>query len=379
KGLYYYLWTQTRALAMSGQDWVVDGAGKLHDWRADVAYVFMDLQMSNGGWPGNPQIGWREEEPEIGGIYAILSMQAAYLMVPNPELTISVIETGPVRFIDLEGNVLRSDPTRGLVVTDRSLTCTDPETFRKIWIEVTSSWDGMGALAAKGTWGDDREALSATSLVSGDSRLLVTTGGFAGPFGIHVANYGESTPALKVDKQKVELARGETAIIDFELTEVTHGGPITRAMLITHAGDGVVADVDVQGIDVPAGDVDVLRLTISLALDVRVSDNMFLLITTSATPPMVIEVDIVDSKDTGAALGAWYWMIIILLVVTMFFFILLPQISKRNMEVEDDSETEPEDGPEPEPGSVPEPVPEPEPERGPEPGSKAEVRAEGKD
>jgi len=366
KGLYYYLWTQTRALAMSGQDWVVDGAGKLHDWRADVATLFMDLQMANGGWPGNPQIGWREEEPEIGGIYAILSMQAAYLAVPNPELTIAYSGTASLRFIDAEGNVLRSDPSLGLEVTELRLRCTDPEVFRKIWVEVTGSTDGVGVLVVEGTWGDGRVSMDSVLIADGLSTVLVTTGGFAGPFGIHITNFGEDSPAFEVDKKRVELNRGETDIIDFELTETTGKGPITRAMLITHAGVGIVADVDVQGIDVPAGDVDVLRLTISVANDVKVSDDIFLLITSSTAPPLVIEVDIVDAQDTDAALGVWYWMVIILIGVTMFFFILLPQISRKNAKLEDGPDAEPEPGVE----DVPEPEAEPETEPEPELGDK---------
>ncbi|MCK4971462.1 MAG: hypothetical protein KAS77_13080, partial [Thermoplasmata archaeon] len=71
-GLYYYLWTQARALAMSPNDWIVDGSGKLHDWRPETVDYFLDRQLPNGGWPGNPSIGWREDEPELAGIYALL-------------------------------------------------------------------------------------------------------------------------------------------------------------------------------------------------------------------------------------------------------------------------------------------------------------------
>jgi squalene-hopene/tetraprenyl-beta-curcumene cyclase len=328
KGLYYYLWTQTRALAMSGQDWVVDGAGKLHDWRAEVATVFMDIQLPNGQWPGNPQIGWREEEPEIAGIYAILSMQAAYMTAPNAELRITAEEAGEVSFVDLEGNVLASDPSRGLTVTESSLTCTDPETFRKLWVQVSGSFDGMGALTIEGHWGDGRVSSRSVSLDAGDSNLFVATGGFAGPFGIHVTNFGGDSPVFQVDKPKVQLVRGETQVIDFELTETTGRGSIARAMLVTYSGDGIVADVDTQGIDVLAGDVDVLRLTVSVAEDYPASDEVFLVISSSTAPPVVIPVDVVDSEDTGMAIGLWYWLVVILLVVLVFFFILLPRVSR---------------------------------------------------
>lgn len=349
-GLYYYLWTQTRALAMSPQDWVVDGSGKLHDWRAEVADVFMGLQMSNGAWPGNPQVGWREEEPEIAGIYAILSMQAAYMMAPNPKLTIEVDGPAPVRFIDIEGNELTTDELKGLTVTDRSLRSNDPEMFRKLWVEVPGAGT-VNKITVTGTWGDDRSAVVETEVEGGLQSAHVATGGFAGPFGIHVTIF-EDAPRLAIDKMDVELVRGETKIIDFELTETSGTGPVTRAMLITYAGEGAVADVDVQGIDVLAGDVDVLRLTISVAGDAKASDDWYLLVTSSTAPPMIISVELVEAPDDEVIVSVWYWLIVVLLVVLVFFFILLPRVARRD----DGSEDVAKEGPTTE--SVPDPEPE---------------------
>ncbi|UCC93745.1 MAG: hypothetical protein JSW25_03515, partial [Thermoplasmata archaeon] len=360
KGLYYYLWTQTRALAISGQDWVVDGSGKLHDWRSDMANLFMDLQQPNGQFPGNPQVGWREEEPEIAGIYSIIAMQAAYMTAPNPELEIA-IDGGSARFIDLEGNVLVSDPVKGLTVSDRKLTCTDPETFRKLWVDVT---EGSGSLTASGTWSGSRVSTSSTELASGDSHVLVTTGGFTGPFGVHVKNYGSDSPDIEVDKREVELVRGETAIIDFELTETSGNGPVTRVMMITNAGEGVIADVEEQGIDVASGDVNVIRLTISVDEGVKKGGDSHLLLTSLNAPPIVIPIEVVDAEDQGAAIGLWYWMVVILLVVLVFFFILLPRVARRNEEAAETTETEPGPTSEPEPAPVPEPEPEPSGEEG---------------
>ncbi|NIP34464.1 MAG: hypothetical protein GWN18_05965, partial [Thermoplasmata archaeon] len=291
KGLFYYLWSQTRALALSGQEWVVDGAGKLHHWRSEVAELFMDLQLPNGKWPGNPQTGWREEEPEIAGIYAILSMQAAYMTAPNPELVISVDGASGVTFVDLDGNRMTTDPTKGLVVDGDSLTCTDPEVFRKVWVLVPGGTDAT--LTLTGTWKGDRTSRYTTELGSAPSSVIVTTGGYAGPFGMFAMVY-DDRPEMVVDKPKVELVRGETKVIDFELTETTGNGPITRAVLITNAGEGVVADVERQGINVPAGDVDVIRLTISVDEDVKASEDWNLVITSSTSPPEVISVKVVD-------------------------------------------------------------------------------------
>lgn len=354
KGLYYYLWTQARALAMSGQDWVVDSAGKLRDWRAEVADLFMDRQYANGGWPGNPQNGWREEEPEVMGLYAILSMQAAYMTTPNSELTIDALDTGPVLFTDLYGKELLSDPSRGLTVTDASFTCTDPETFRKVWVQVADGPGGPGALSIEGTWGDGRTSRRTVSLGDGDPNVLVTTGGFAGPFGIHATVY-DGGPKFEVDKKRLELVRGETEITDFKLTETSGKGPITRAILITDAGEGVVGDVDVQGIDVPAGDVDVLRLTISIVEDAKTEEDWSLIITSSTAPSKVIPLKVVDSRDSDVVIGLWYWLVIVMLVVIVFFFLLLPQMAKRRAEeTEFVHEAEEADDEEPVPPPTPE-------------------------
>jgi hypothetical protein len=354
KGLYYYLWTQTRALAMSGQDWLVDGAGKLHHWRSDVADLFMDLQMANGKWPGNPEVGWREEEPEIAGIYAILTLQAAYMTAPSPELTVQVDGAPSVSFVDLQGRQMVSDATSGLVVDGGTLSCTDPEVFRKLWAVVPDGGSGA-TITATGTWGGDKTSELTRDLGSGRSTVLVAASGFAGPFGIHLTVFDDA-PSLQVDKKKVELVRGETKIIDFELTETSGKGPIQRAMLITHAGEGVVADVDVQGIDVPAGDVDVLRLTISIAENARTEGDWSLVITSSTAPSKVIPLKVVDSKDSEAAIGLWYWLVIVMLVVLVFFFLLLPQMAKRRVEPS-------EPAPEAEEVNGDEPVPPPDAER----------------
>jgi squalene-hopene/tetraprenyl-beta-curcumene cyclase len=360
KGLYYYLWSQTRALSMSGQDWVVDSSGKLHDWRAEVADLFMDRQEPNGGWPGNPQTGWREEEPEVMGIYAILSMQAAYLMAPNPELIISVHTQKDVTFIDVEGNVLVSDASRGLTVRENFLECTDPDLFRKVWLQVPSDPSDRD-IVVRGTWGEGRVAERTLSIGPSPATVNVATGGFAGPFGIHVTVL-DNAPAFEVDKKKVEVVRGETSIIDFELTETTGDGPITRAMLITEGRSGLVADATVQGIDVPAGDVDVLRLTIYVPEDVNANDDMHFIITSSTAPPTRIEVDIVESQDQEAAIGLFYWMLIILLVVIVFFFLLLPQVAKRKAETEEGLGSKDDD--EPGAGPVSEPIGGPEVDEG---------------
>ncbi|MCK4969804.1 MAG: hypothetical protein KAS77_04735, partial [Thermoplasmata archaeon] len=282
-GLYYYLWSQARALAMSPNDWVVDGYGKLHDWRPEAADFFLDLQLPNGGWPGNPQKGWREDERELAGIYALLTLQTGYLMAPGPELTIEVSGGASVRFIDLEGRVMATDLTRGLTVTDDSLTCTDPETFRKVWVSVDGSDGDIATVTATGTWGDDRTSRTGRTIVLGDAGAyaLVATGGFTGPFGLNIVAFDRG-PVLELkDPGPLELVRGETMVIDMDLLETSGNGPVTGIMLISHVGEGIVADVDEQSITVPAGDKGQLGLTISVSEDVKAANDWTMVLVSS--------------------------------------------------------------------------------------------------
>jgi hypothetical protein len=221
---------------------------------------------------------------------------------------------------------------------------------RKLWVEVPGAGT-MNKITVTGTWGDDRSAVVETEVEGGLQSAHVATGGFAGPFGIHVTIFDDA-PRLEIDKMDVELVRGETKIIDFELTETSGTGPVTRAMLITYAGEGVVADVDVQGIDVLAGDVDVLRLTISVAGDVKAGDEWYLLVTSSTAPPQSIKVDLVEAPDDEVTLSVWYWLIVVLLVVLVFFFILLPRMARRDTGSEEVAME----------GPAPETEPDPEPE-----------------
>jgi hypothetical protein len=352
EGTFYYLWSQTRALAISGQDWVVDGSGKLHDWRAEIADYWIDMQRSDGSWPGNPQTGWREEEPELAGIYAILCLQTAHLMAPDPELTLQVDGASDVRFIDLAGNKLESDASRGLTVDGDSLTCTDPEVFRKVWVSVPSG--GPAILTVTGTWNGDRTAEVTRSLGSGPASALVSTGGFAGPFGIHVTVL-EDAPVMVVEKKDVRLVPGETQVIEFAVSETSGNGPVVRTMLVTDAGEGVVADVDVQGVDVAAGGSEVVKLTISLDEDVKSAKGWNLVFTSSTAPPMAMPITLEQEEDNDTGMTLWYVLIVVVLIVLVFFFLLLPQVAKKGG-------AEPAPAPEAEEADEEGPVPPPEAE-----------------
>jgi squalene-hopene/tetraprenyl-beta-curcumene cyclase len=328
-GLYYYLWTQSRVLAMSSQDWVVDGSGKLHDWRAEVASYFMGIQQKNGGWLGNPQSGWREEEPELAAMYALLAMQSAYLMVPEPELTIEVTGSDGVSFIDPMGNKLVSDATRGLEVTTSTLSCTNPEVFRKIWVSASGDPGKDLTVTATGTWGEGRSSTTSKTVpgkVAGTT-FHVATGGFSGPFGIHITAF-EDAPWMETVVPAIELVPGETKVVEIGLEETTGKGPIQMALLVAHLPEGTVADVDFQGIEVTAGGKAVMGVTISVPEDVGTDGTWSLVITSATSPPVTLPVSLVD-PDPEEGPTTLYWAAILVLVLVTAVFFILPKLGRR--------------------------------------------------
>lgn len=344
KGLYYYLWSQARTVAISTQDWVVDGSGKLHDPRVEAADYFMDRQSTTGGWPGNPEIGWREEEPELAGVYALLTIMAGYMVVPDPQLSIKVEGASKVRFIDGEGRTLRTDTDRGLVVTDDSLQCSDPEVFRKIW--VIAEGGNVATLTATGAWGEGRTCrVTRTAGMGGAGRATfhVASGSFAGPFGIHVTAFDDA-PRLTVSKNRVELEKGGTKVLAFDLQETTGEGPVSDAKLITLAGSGVVADVDEQGVLVPAGGDGILGLTISVDENPKGSGSWAMVVTSATAPPVRIDVALAGEDQPGITYAYLYSGIIVVLLLLSLVFFLLPRMGRRHTKVVEDEVTGDEGG-----------------------------------
>jgi hypothetical protein len=316
---------------MVTQDWVVDGSGKLHDWRAEIADYFMDIQLGNGGWGGNPQIGWREEEPDIAGLYALLSIQAAYLMVPDPELALQVTGGSSARFIDPMGNVLVSDVTRGLTVTDSSLTCTDPELFRKLWVVIEGSEGTKATVAATGSWGEDRSSTASreVELGKGGALVHVSAGGFAGPFGIHLTGFDRAPSVQMTDGSAIKIDKGETKVITIGLEETTGESVVTGATLIIPEGEGVVADVDRQGQFITSGGTGGIELTISVnaTFDGKGFDIVVL---SSTAPPIVMKVKVTDETEEEIP-GMMFWVVILALFILVGVFFVLPVLGRKEV------------------------------------------------
>ncbi len=324
KGLYYYLWTQARALAMSPQDRVVDGSGNMRDWRAEVADLFMDLQYATGGFPGNPNVGWREEEPEIAGIYALLTMMAGYLIVPDPSLEVRVTGAESVKFVTMDGEVLKSDPARGVQVSGSTLTCTDPELFRKLWVDIDGSQGSMTTVTATGSWGEGRESKWTEQVELGPqgASAFIATGAFAGPFGIHITGFDGGPAFDVVGAKKVKLVRGETKVVDVELEELSGRSPLVDVVLVTLAGEGLVSDVDNQGVTVPAGGKGTVGLTLSVPEDAKGTKDWRVVVTSATAPPVVIDLEVEDEVEEITISTAYWYVLMVLVVLVLLFFVL---------------------------------------------------------
>jgi squalene-hopene/tetraprenyl-beta-curcumene cyclase len=72
-GLYYYYHTMAKCLDVLGVDEVVDGAGKKHDWRAELTAKLASLQRPDGSWV-NGKDHWMEGNPQIVTAYALMAL-----------------------------------------------------------------------------------------------------------------------------------------------------------------------------------------------------------------------------------------------------------------------------------------------------------------
>ncbi len=72
-GLYYYYHTLAKTLDLMGVDEIVDGAGKKHDWRAELTAELARHQQKDGSWV-NDADRWMEGNPQIVTGYALMAL-----------------------------------------------------------------------------------------------------------------------------------------------------------------------------------------------------------------------------------------------------------------------------------------------------------------
>ena len=337
RGLYYYLWSMARALAMSPQDRVVDSAGNVREWRSEIVNAFRSIQRSDGGWNGNPNTDWREGEPELASMYALFTMEAAYLMVPNPSFELEVTGATSAKFISLEGAELATDAARGLTVTPTKLTATSPETFRKLWVDISGADGSTATVSAKGTWGQGRQATTSVqvALGGGGAWVFSATGGFAGPFGIHLQPYA-GAPELKTSAgTTMYLKRGEVNVIDLKLTETTGSMNATGVDVVFSLASNATVSVDDQRVTVPKGGSKTVRLSIFVPADATEGAAGYMVVSSDVAPPVRVPVRYGEPEEEEGA-PALYWALILVLFIAVIALIALPAVGRRRAKGGDD-------------------------------------------
>ncbi len=71
-GLYYYYNTMAKCLAALELDYVIDAAGKKHNWRADILAALERRQRPDGSWSNNSH--WMEADPNLVTGYALMAL-----------------------------------------------------------------------------------------------------------------------------------------------------------------------------------------------------------------------------------------------------------------------------------------------------------------
>ncbi|MEQ1892424.1 MAG: hypothetical protein ABL998_07795, partial [Planctomycetota bacterium] len=77
QGLFYYFHTMAKALDLYGEETIVDGAGKSHAWRGELAGRIAAMQRQDGSWLNENSMKWFEANPVLATSYAMLTLGTA--------------------------------------------------------------------------------------------------------------------------------------------------------------------------------------------------------------------------------------------------------------------------------------------------------------
>ncbi len=78
QGLYYYFHTMAKALDLYGEELVVDGEGREHEWRKQLSGRVIAMQRKDdGSWINENAPRWWEGNPLLATSYAMLTLGAA--------------------------------------------------------------------------------------------------------------------------------------------------------------------------------------------------------------------------------------------------------------------------------------------------------------
>lgn len=77
QGHFYYLHTVAKALAVYGDEIVVDQTGKEHAWRAEFIDQILSMQKPEGFWVNEASSRWMESMPELVTAYSMMALEVA--------------------------------------------------------------------------------------------------------------------------------------------------------------------------------------------------------------------------------------------------------------------------------------------------------------
>jgi squalene-hopene/tetraprenyl-beta-curcumene cyclase len=77
QGIYYYLHSMAKALAVYGEESIVDASGKANPWRKQLCGRLVAMQRKDGSWINENSPRWWEGNPMLATAWAVLSLDAA--------------------------------------------------------------------------------------------------------------------------------------------------------------------------------------------------------------------------------------------------------------------------------------------------------------
>ncbi|MBP1582631.1 MAG: hypothetical protein J6866_01625 [Victivallales bacterium] len=74
-GLFYYLHTFSKTLALFGEPTITDANGTAHDWKRELVAKLQATQATDGSWVNAQSGRWMESVPELVTAYALMSLE----------------------------------------------------------------------------------------------------------------------------------------------------------------------------------------------------------------------------------------------------------------------------------------------------------------
>lgn len=77
QGLYYYIHSMAKCLAVYGTDTIEDQQGATRHWRRDLVTELVNRQRTDGSWINDKASRWMENVPELVTAYSLMAMEFA--------------------------------------------------------------------------------------------------------------------------------------------------------------------------------------------------------------------------------------------------------------------------------------------------------------